>query len=273
MKYILIIFILNCNQFEKKIFKTSNCNSKLPPNKSRIVVSFRGEDNFILKDVKIRISKNLPKLEYYNRYSIRKFIFIPWITIDKTPDEPRINSNIEFEILTELQNSKQICIDIQPNEYFASIENIESDSFSFNPMESKLILFTFGYGFYLKREYKKEHKEAIFIENQFLSMDISDFDEEYCIFGRNKYYWDGDRTSKEIAECPKLKLEKEKIYLVDIQLGKREFNSNGEFLFTKLVPGLIFLAPITNSLGYFYKRNYKINLTKKSINSNDPSPN
>jgi hypothetical protein len=234
------------------------CEQVISKNRARLDIDFEGEEKFTLKKLKIRVSKNLPHVGYYNRYSVRNFIFFPWITIDITPEEPRVNSGLEFYI-EELSTKEKFCIDLPVGEYYVSLDNLDSDRIDLNPIESKLILFTFGYGFYLKREYRKDYDYDSFFENEFIHLDISDFDQDECIYGRNKYFWDGDRTGKEISECPKLKLKEGSPAKITIQLGKRETNSS-ETVFFKIFPGIIILAPFTNSQGYFYRRNYTINL-------------
>jgi|JI9StandDraft_2_1071091.scaffolds.fasta_scaffold15827_4 hypothetical protein len=62
-----------------------------------------------------------------------------------------------------------------------------------------------------------------------------------------------------IYSCPTIPIENGKITELTITIGKRKWNNTLD-IFYKFIPGLLLLGPFTNVNGYYFHRDYQIDI-------------
>ncbi len=256
---IIILFCFSCmnEPLRKETLSFNESVEKIDTHEQGIFsIELISEDELLLRNVNVRLSNTIPEITRRTVFQIRPAFRIAVPMLEEIDNDPIVNMDVIKSFKHELNSNKKVSHVIKEGSYYISLDNIESDSLSFSPIESKLILFMFGYKMF-------ESEPTSFFDFKYKYRIAKYENHQGCSYRRNSYNLDIDRTGKEIAECPKISIEKGKETIVRIKSSSLELNSFDD-IFLKIIPGIIILAPFTN-YGYFYHRNYDIEILSKDI--------
>lgn len=249
-----LVMICSCN-YEDGIFTRDDLNENKnyretlnfeKASKRNLIVKIESEDNFELSDIEFNLSRLFPTPIYYDEWGIDYTFRIPIPYKHTIPIPPSIQTGINYSTKFDFKNGKEYEFTIPENYYYASMENTNHKlNFLFNPIESKAILFLFGY------DYDERHNGK-YIQRNPNTLCYEVLDAEYL--GKNHF------------SCPTILIEKGKTTELIIKIGKRKW-SNASTILCKFIPGILGLGPFTNFGGYYFHRDYQIEI--KTWTEND----
>lgn len=241
---ILIIGSLYCQNasIRDTDIGSPNTNSKIS-----FIFQSASKDEYSFKYVTIKLKKKFPKPSLI----LSTFLGIPDIAISTLA---LVDPDIEISLGSITDDSK-ISFNIEPGEYYMSIDTNKSKRFQFEPFEDYFFVASFGY------EYLAQGKFDEFSE---VNRKKCDSNENY------KINW--TVTPKYIA-CPKVKVSENKEIIIKIKASEKNWSDIPTILF-KFFPGLIILGPINNFPDPYFIRKFSIDIetidTKIQAEENKP---
>lgn len=228
------------NKNELNVLPISNKNIS-----NNLVIEITAEDNFELSEINFKLSNVFPQRVF--EYGLDRNFLIPI----RMNTHHAVYTNINFSEKIIFRDRLKFEYSLPNGLYFASMDNgrLNLGSFKFSPMEFKKILFMFGYSYddekgdeYLQRKSKLDQ----------LCYEVNKVD----FLGKYNY------------SCPAIAIEENKRTIINIKIGKRIWNSNAHIFFYKVIPGIFVLGPVTN-FGYYFHRDYEVEVITKNIKEND----
>ncbi len=245
----IICFVLNstCN-YEGEFFRKENTNENNTyretlnfekVSKSNLILKIESEDNYELSDLEFNLSRLFPTPEYYEKTGIDYTFRIPIPYSYTLPISPSIQSGISYSTKLDLKNKKEYALTLPENTYYASLAKINDSSIKLNPIESKKTVILFGYN------YDEKSFNKYVMRNTNTS--------SHCIKYEKSY------NEETIYSCPRIPIENGKTTELTIAIGKRKWNNTLD-IFYKFIPGILLLGPFTNVNGYYFHRDYQIDI-------------
>ena len=168
MRFALLLILITINCIGKDLLENKKTCNK---NAHSLEIVFLANFNFTLENVKIKLSKKIPVVQYSTRFSPRSAIIVPFITKDRIPIEPVPSTDISAELhLKTFSTGEQIaeCAKIAikkdtVSKIFIFVKERELQSFwtfygKLFPGIFILATFTNFAGHYYKREYRIQSK-------------------------------------------------------------------------------------------------------------------
>ncbi len=235
---VIILFFISACQYKDGTFmldSSADYNSdgriltENQPKSSNLILEIKAEDDFELFDVNFKLSKVYPT-------EISDFVIDRVVPV-KLQLHPSIQKEVSFSKTLILRGDKKYAFQLPEDKYYASIENGRLiRGFRFNPIESEVVLFMFGYSF--DTNYNGGYIERV--KNPFC-YEVPNAE----TFGKYRF------------ACPIVTIEEGKTTQIIIKIGKRKWNSFWKIFFHKFIPGIIWLGPVSNG-SYYFHRDYEI---------------
>ena len=245
----IICFVINCSSYyEREFYRKENRNENNTyretlnfekNSKCNLIVKIESEDNYELSDLEFNLSRLFPTPEYYEKTGIDYTFRIPIPYSYTLPISPSIQSGISYSTKIDLKNKKEYALTLPENTYYGSLAKINDSGIELNPIESKKTVILFGYSYdeksYNKYDRRKPEKNSD------------------CIKYEKSY------NKETIYSCPIIPIENGKTTELTITIGKRKWNNTLD-IFYKFIPGILLLGPFTNINGYYFYRDYQIDI-------------
>jgi len=239
-----ILFFITCSSRSVNENTPSQEIWEIPDSKNLgfLKVKFVSSENLTIKNYSLRISKIFPETQYESIWT--SAILIPMLIY--IPKNALVHDN-EYLHQNDLKVNEANEYVLPAGEYYVSIDTSKNANFSFDPIESQQLLFSFGY----------QHQPNA------VRSKTSEYNSD-CI----SYYTGKDNvlSSFNSSSCAKLVIKQNQISEIEINISDRKRTSMVTWLY-KLTIGLIQLAPFTNRYGTYYYRDYNVELKNPSEHS------
>lgn len=242
VKCFIVFAFLYCSYEIKKrgSVGTHSLKSALSENSAgTLKIKIRSEEVKKIRNVRITLSKTLPEFQYHTRWILSAPL--PPIPV-RLPAIQLADPNPEnFEIFT-LEGERDFSI--QPGRYYLSMDTLLNESFEWNSQEGQFMYFPFGF----RDRYYFDSKERI--------MDaVTNYDKK-CENKKTDYF--PVVYYLNIGSCSQLEIKAGKTSVLSVNAGRRYPSSN--IVYIRKAIGFPFLFPFTNQGGYYYQRDYTVNL-------------